>query len=111
MFCLKFYDFYYKLRTLPFIDEIWLCGSRSQGSETERSDVDLAIFCPRATFQKAYALQLIHHEFIWLEMMESRNLTSHAYKQPTAFAIYESCKRYLPVFEETYKTIQGKYDL
>jgi nucleotidyltransferase substrate binding protein (TIGR01987 family) len=46
---IKHYEFYYKLRTLPFVDEIWLFGSRAKGSQSERSDIDLAIVCPFAT--------------------------------------------------------------
>ncbi len=37
------YDFFKKLKELPFIDEIWLYGSRARGDNQERSDIDLAI--------------------------------------------------------------------
>ena len=40
--------FFYKLRTLPFVQEILLYGSRAKGQNTERSDIDLAIVCPEA---------------------------------------------------------------
>jgi nucleotidyltransferase substrate binding protein (TIGR01987 family) len=46
---IKHYEFYYKIRTLPFVEEISLFGSRAQGKESERSDIDLAIKCPEAT--------------------------------------------------------------
>ncbi len=49
MINIKNYDFYYNLRTLPYVDEIWLFGSRSKGDETSRSDIDLAILCPNAS--------------------------------------------------------------
>lgn len=42
------YTFISKLKALPFIDEIWLFGSRARGDHAERSDIDLAIICPRA---------------------------------------------------------------
>lgn len=32
-----------------FIDEICLFGSRARGDNKERSDIDLAIVCPRAS--------------------------------------------------------------
>lgn len=33
----------------PFVDRIVLYGSRARGDHHERSDIDLAIECPRAT--------------------------------------------------------------
>jgi nucleotidyltransferase substrate binding protein (TIGR01987 family) len=43
------YQFIKRLSVLPFIDEIWLFGSRARGDHQERSDIDLAIVCPTAT--------------------------------------------------------------
>jgi nucleotidyltransferase substrate binding protein (TIGR01987 family) len=51
------YQFIKYLRALPFIDEIWLFGSRARGDHHDRSDIDLAIVCPTAT------------ESDWLEVM------------------------------------------
>ena len=39
------YQFIEKLKRLPFINEIWLFGSRARGDNQERSDIDLAIIC------------------------------------------------------------------
>lgn len=44
------YRFFHKLETLPFIDKIWLYGSRARKDSRERSDIDLAIECPNATY-------------------------------------------------------------
>ncbi len=41
--------FFKKLCELSFVDEIWLYGSRARGTNYEKSDIDLAIVCPRAT--------------------------------------------------------------
>jgi nucleotidyltransferase substrate binding protein (TIGR01987 family) len=46
---LKSYLFFKKMCQLDFIDEIWLFGSRARGDNQERSDIDLALICPRAT--------------------------------------------------------------
>ncbi len=46
---IKQYVFYYDLRSLPFVEAIWLYGSRARQSHTSRSDIDLAILCPTAT--------------------------------------------------------------
>lgn len=43
------YQFIQRLKALPFIDAIWLFGSRARGDYQERSDIDLAILCPNAT--------------------------------------------------------------
>lgn len=71
----------------------------------------IEINSPRATFQQAYSMKLIDNEQIWLEMMENRNLMSHAYKLPTAKAIYEDCKTYLLIMEKTYNGLKKKYKL
>ncbi|XVN40688.1 MAG: nucleotidyltransferase domain-containing protein [Rickettsia endosymbiont of Argas persicus] len=46
------YIFIKKLKSLPFIEEIWLFGSRARGDNNERSDIDLAIICPGITDQE-----------------------------------------------------------
>ena len=46
---IKSYDFYYDLRSLLFVHGLYLFGSRAQRTERERSDIDLAILCPKAT--------------------------------------------------------------
>lgn len=43
------YEFIEQLKSLTFIDEIWLFGSRARGDNQKRSDIDLAIVCPKAT--------------------------------------------------------------
>lgn len=43
------YHFIENLKNLPFVDEIWLFGSRARLDHGERSDIDLAIICPNAT--------------------------------------------------------------
>ncbi len=46
---IKQHDFYYELRNLPFLEAIWLYGSRARENDRARSDIDLAILCPHAT--------------------------------------------------------------
>ena len=43
------YEFIEKLKNLPFIDEIWLFGSRARGDHKDKSDIDIAVICPKST--------------------------------------------------------------
>lgn len=43
------YAFFHKLTEFPFVDAVYLYGSRAKGEHTERSDIDLAVLCPEAT--------------------------------------------------------------
>lgn len=55
---IKNYEFFNKLIKLPFVQSIWLYGSRARKDNQERSDIDLAIICPAATNEQ------------WLEVLE-----------------------------------------
>ena len=43
------YEFISKLKSLPFVEKVLLFGSRARGTNQSRSDIDLAIVCPKAT--------------------------------------------------------------
>lgn len=43
------YKFVKQLKALAFVEEIWLFGSRSRGDNQDRSDIDIAVICPKAT--------------------------------------------------------------
>lgn len=43
------YQFIAKLKKLPYIQEIWLFGSRARGDYREKSDIDIAIVCNNST--------------------------------------------------------------
>lgn len=43
------YEFFQKLTALPFVERIWVYGSRARGDFQERSDIDLVIDFPHAT--------------------------------------------------------------
>lgn len=45
---LKDYLFLQKIAALPFVEAIYLFGSRARGDHRERSDIDIAILCPKA---------------------------------------------------------------
>ena len=48
---IKNYQFIEKLKLLPWVDAIWLFGSRARGDNEDRADIDLAILCPTASNQ------------------------------------------------------------
>lgn len=52
------YQFLDALKLLPFVEEIWLFGSRARGDHHPKSDLDLAILCPKATEKE------------WLQVLE-----------------------------------------
>jgi len=66
---------------------------------------------PRSTLQQAYEMQLIDQETLWLEIMDSRNLTSHVYREPMARMIYENCKRYCKVMVKNYQDLKARFKL
>lgn len=43
------YQFIEKIKSLPFVEGVYLFGSRARGDNRSRSDIDLAISCPKAT--------------------------------------------------------------
>ncbi len=45
---LSSYRFFRRLEALPFVEAIYLYGSRAREEEEVFSDIDLAIYCPKA---------------------------------------------------------------
>lgn len=62
----------------------------------------------RDASREAFQLQLISNGHVWMDMISSRNKTSHTYNEATANAIYEKIvNEYYPAFlafENTMKT-------
>ncbi|TCZ66098.1 nucleotidyltransferase domain-containing protein [Roseicella aquatilis] len=52
------YRFLHHLAELPFVQAVWLFGSRACGTARERSDIDLAILCPGATAPRRHGAGL-----------------------------------------------------
>jgi len=46
------YRFLDKIKALPFVEAIYLYGSRARNTHQPRSDIDLAILCPAANPQQ-----------------------------------------------------------
>lgn len=53
--------FFTTLKALPFVKEIWLYGSRAREDNRERSDIDIALYCPTANDQEwLYIVEIIN---------------------------------------------------
>ena len=59
---IKQYKFFHELTGLAYVDRIILYGSRARNTNQEKSDIDLAIFCPKATDGQWYTLLEIIEE-------------------------------------------------
>lgn len=56
---------------------------------------------PKQVLKSAYGNQIIHNESIWLDMLESRNRTSHIYDDRIAAKIAKDISvRFLPVLKD-----------
>ena len=64
---------------------------------------------PKDVLQEAYAGNLIDHETVWLTMLEDRNITSHAYNQELADAIYKRLPRYCSEMQATFDALYMKF--
>ena len=80
------YNFFKRLSTLDYVEKIELYGSRARGDNFERSDIDLAIYCPKATDRQWYDLldiideadTLLHIDCIRLDNLDKKdNLYNH----------------------------------
>lgn len=75
------YNFLDKLKDLPFVEEIYLYGSRARKDNQLRSDIDIAISAPNATKNDwvqvmniiANADTLLKIDCIWLEELSDED--------------------------------------
>ena len=80
-FSVKNFEFFAHLKQFAFVDEIWLYGSRARGDASERSDIDLAIVCPKATEDQWHLIQdviadadtLLKIDYVRFDALEQNN--------------------------------------
>ncbi len=46
------YAFIGRIKALPFVEDVYLFGSRARGDNRPHSDIDIAVFCPSASDQQ-----------------------------------------------------------
>ena len=63
----------------------------------------------RDTTREAFQLQLFSDGHVWMDMISSRNKTSHTYNEETADEIYSKIlNEYYPAFLEFHKNMEAK---
>ena len=67
---IKQYSFFKQLKKLPFVEAIYLYGSRARGDFLEYSDIDLAIVCPNASTEDWFKIEEIIEEAAILNKIE-----------------------------------------
>ena len=64
---------------------------------------------PRSVIKEAFAQKIISDGQLWIEMMETRNKTSHTYKEEFAKQTAESIlDNYIPLFDKLQNTLEQK---
>ncbi len=62
---------------------------------------------PKSVMKTAFSDGLLTNENGWLEILESRNITSHVYDEKTAETVFESIKTvYAPLFSELIESLK-----
>ena len=58
------------------------------------------LYFPKDTIRSAFQAKLLDNDPIWLEMVDTRNLTSHLYKESMALKVYRALPRYVPLIKK-----------
>ncbi len=91
--CIQYFEFCFELawKTLKaFVDYKGILGCNS----------------PRDCFKTAFTFGMIDEEKIWLDMLESRNLTAHTYDFENSLKVYKKLPKYLKEFELLLKKLK-----
>lgn len=64
---------------------------------------------PRSSIKQAFETGLVADGHGWMELIEARNLTAHAYDEAKADAVLASIReRFLPLLKNLQETLRGK---
>ena len=65
---------------------------------------------PRSAIRKSFEAEIIFDAESWLDMLESRNLSTHTYNEETAKEIYKNvAEKYIFLLENFSETIKSKF--
>lgn len=71
----------------------------------------IKVSTPRETIKEAFQSTIIQDGQIWIDMMESRNKTSHTYVEDFAIELANAIlDKYIIQFEKLYEFFKGKID-
>lgn len=68
----------------------------------------VSVYSPRDAFRAAFQDGLIADDPRWLQMVETRNQSTHAYGAPLAEQVYARLSGYLPLFETLSNSLPKK---
>ena len=63
------------------------------------------LYFPKDTFRSAFQAGIIDNDPLWLEMVDTRNETSHIYNEAMAEKVYKKLPAYLPLLRKLIKGI------
>lgn len=64
---------------------------------------------PKEALKKAYQLNWVEDETLWLQMFQDRNLSSHTYNEARADDIYTHIKKYTPYLRKTFSFLKKNF--
>ena len=74
---------------------------------------DVGIICksPRDTFREAHRNELIDDEYVWMEMIDDRNVLVHTYEMEKARKIFERIKeKYVTCLQKAQEIIKKRFE-
>ncbi len=66
----------------------------------------VSVYSPRDAIRAAFQNGLIADDPLWLQMVETRNQSSHAYGEPLPEQVYAKLSGYLPLFDALSMTLK-----
>lgn len=64
------------------------------------------LYFPKETFRSAFRARLIADDPTWLDMADTRNMTSHIYNEAMAEKVYEDLPQYLPLIKKLIEELE-----
>lgn len=68
-------------------------------------DKGVKVYAPRDVIKSAFQASIIPEDTRWLDMLETRNLTTHIYNEKIAEIVYSKLSGYLPLIEGLIKKL------
>lgn len=70
----------------------------------------IVVKTPRESLKQAFAAGWLHNETAWLDMLDSRNTTSHLYlHEDLVEEAYDDIRKNFPELEKTYQFLRDRY--